>query len=160
MWYRAFIVGGFLWYWETLWVQVISYLVCSLCVGWVQGLWGLLVGCVVSVLVVIVRGVWIRRGVEEFLSIIREECERYSKSGKGNDLVFLGMMWDEWLDRGRSSVWRSRIVDVCLFEWICASSLTIKAMDEWLTAHSRDDIEYVLDYHGEYDVKYLLGLLR
>ena len=160
MWYRAFIVGGFLWYWETLWVQVISYLVCSLCVGWVQGLWGLLAGCVISVIVVIVRGEWIRRGVKEFLDIIQEESERYSSSGKGDDLVFLGMMWDEWLERSRGSVWRSRIADVGLFEWICVSSLTIKAMDDWLTAHNRDDIEYVLEYHGEYDVEYLLGLLR
>ena len=143
MWYKAFIVGGFLWYWETLWVQVISYLVCSLCVGWVQGLWGLLIGCVISVLVVIVRGELIKRGVKDFLDIVYDEVDRYKSSGKGEDLVFLGMMWDEWL-----------------VEWLGASAVVLKAMDEWLTAHNRDDIEYVLEYHGEYDVEYLLGLLR
>lgn len=160
MWYKAFIVGGFLWYWETLWVQVMSYLVCSLCVGWVQGLWGLLIGCVTSVLVVIVRGELIKRGVEDFLDIVYDEVDRYKSSGKGEDLVFLGMMWDEWLERSRGSVWRKKIVEVGLLEWLGASAVVLKAMDEWLTAHNRDDIEYVLEYHGEYDVEYLLGLLR
>lgn len=160
MWYRAFIVGGILWYWETLWVQAISYFVCSLCVGWVQGLWGLLIGCVTSVLVVIVRGELIKRGVEVFLDIVYDEVDRYKSSGKGEDLVFLGMMWDEWLERSRGSVWRAKIVEVGLLEWLGASAVVLKAMDEWLTAHNRDDIEYVLEYHGEYDVEYLLGLLR
>ena len=111
-------------------------------------------------LIVIVRGELIKRGVEDFLDIVYDEVDRYKSSGKGEDLVFLGMMWDEWLERSRGSVWRKKIVEVGLLEWLGASVVVLKAMDEWLTAHNRDDIEYVLEYHGEYDVEYLLGLLR